>query len=77
MNTRNVTGVLGAILLFIFWVIVDMIIFPTLLTTITYPVYELIVYGSWFVIILIIVGILSWSEAIPNPYKKSEDVVGV
>ena len=70
MDTRRVIGVIIAISLFFFWLFVDMTLFPILLESIRHSYYELVVYGSWFVIILIIVGIVSWSGAIPNPYSK-------
>ena len=73
MDTRKVIGVAGAILLFLFWLLVDATLFPILLESIRYSYYELVVYGSWFVIILVIVGIVSWSGAIPNPYSTPKN----
>lgn len=72
MDQRKIIGVSAAIIIFVFWLVVDALLFPYLLTTMNYSLYELIVYGSWFVLILLIVGIISWSGAIPNPYSGSK-----
>ena len=72
MNTRKVAGIIGATAIFLLWILVDMIYFPPLLGSISYPMYELIVYGSWIVVILIVLFVLSMSGAIPTPKNLTD-----
>ncbi|MHA1962313.1 MAG: hypothetical protein ACW99U_19080 [Candidatus Thorarchaeota archaeon] len=60
---------IGAILsvsIFITWVLVDLYWFLPLRPVISYPVFELLAYGSWVVIILVIFVIVSWTGLIPE-----------
>lgn len=65
-------GVLAAISIFIVWIFVDLLLFPLIGIDLNYPLYEIVAYGSWFIITLIIFVILSWARAIPTRYRETE-----
>ncbi|MFW9933466.1 MAG: hypothetical protein ACFFDR_12515 [Candidatus Thorarchaeota archaeon] len=72
MNSTRIIGIVLSIVLFTVWIFVDMIFFPSVGETLGYPVFELVAYGSWFVIILIILVILSMTGNIPTRQSGSE-----
>ena len=50
----------------------DMYTFPMIRDTLGYPVFEVVAYGSWFIVLLLILGIFSVTGAIPGPSKELE-----
>ncbi len=69
MNSTRIVGILAAISLFIVWIFVDMIFFPSVGEMLGYPAFEVVAYGSWFVVILVILVILSVTGNIPTRHK--------
>ncbi|MFW9943569.1 MAG: hypothetical protein ACFFB7_01075 [Candidatus Sifarchaeia archaeon] len=58
----------GAILscaIFGAWVLVDMYLLSSVVVEFSYPIYELVTYGSWFIVILIILAVCSWTGCMP------------
>jgi len=70
MKSTRLAGVVVAIALFIIWILVDMTYFPSITENLGYPVFELVAYGSWFVVILIILVILSITGNIPTRQRE-------
>jgi hypothetical protein len=62
-NPRRMASIVAGILIFTIWVFVDLLLLPSLLVDFGYGLYEPVVFGSWFVIILIILGICIWGSA--------------
>ena len=60
-RTKQILGIIIAIALLAFWAIVDLNILSSIVVSYGYPFYELVTYGSWFIIILIILIVLSWA----------------
>ncbi|MHA2163683.1 MAG: hypothetical protein ACXAB9_15890 [Candidatus Thorarchaeota archaeon] len=69
---KKMIGVIAAISIFIIWIFVDLLLFPQIGIDLNYPLYEIVAYGSWFFIILVILVILSWAGAIPTRYRDTE-----
>ena len=69
-NTRRILGIVIAISIFIIWVIVDMYAFSSITASLGYPMFELVAYGSWFLVILIMFAVLSIFGVIPNRSTK-------
>ena len=65
-RTRKLIGIVLAIAIFVVWIFVDMFTFPSIATALGYPVFELVAYGSWFAILLIMLAVLSVTGAIPG-----------
>ena len=61
----RITGAILACAVFGAWVLVDMYLLSSFVAEFSYPVYELVTYGSWFIVILIILVVCSWSGCIP------------
>ncbi len=73
-RSRQMGGIVISAVLFVVWIFVDMYIFPSIGGSLGYPVFEIVAYGSWFVLLLIILGILSVTDAIPSRSKEQENV---
>ena len=70
-SRKKVIGVVAAVSLFIIWIFVDLLLFPQIGIDLNYPLYEIVAYGSWFIIILVILVILSWAGAIPTRFRET------
>ncbi|MHA2354337.1 MAG: hypothetical protein ACXADC_04145 [Candidatus Thorarchaeota archaeon] len=55
-------SIVFGVVVFTLWIFVDLLLLPTLLTGFGYGLYEPIAFGSWFVIILIILGVCVWGS---------------
>ncbi|MHA2601253.1 MAG: hypothetical protein AM324_003870 [Candidatus Thorarchaeota archaeon SMTZ1-83] len=62
----RITGAILACVIFGTWVLVDMYLLSSVVAEFSYPVYELVTYGSWFIVILIILVVCSWSGCFPT-----------
>lgn len=71
-NRKKLLGGIIATSLFVFWILVDIYIFPLFGLT-SYLLYEILVYGSWIIIILVCFGILSWAGWFPMRDQSSEE----
>ena len=69
---RKIIGIVSSIVLFVVWLIVDIYTFPLILDALGYPVFEIVAYGSWFIVLLVILGIFSVTGAIPGRSKELE-----
>ena len=67
---RKIIGVSIAIIIFVSWIFIDMIFFPLIGAATSYPFYEIVAYGSWFVIIIVIFAIIAWAGVIPTSNLK-------
>ena len=67
---RKIIGISVAIFIFVSWIFIDMILFPMMGAATSYPFYEIVAYGSWFVVILVILLIVSWFGLIPTRHQK-------
>ncbi|MHA2378745.1 MAG: hypothetical protein ACXADO_02270 [Candidatus Thorarchaeota archaeon] len=61
----RIVGVILACAIFGAWVLVDMYVLSVVVAEFGYPIYELVTYGSWFIVILIILAVCSWTGCIP------------
>ncbi|MDF1537304.1 MAG: hypothetical protein P1Q69_00145 [Candidatus Thorarchaeota archaeon] len=73
-RSRQILGIVISAVLFVVWILVDMYIFPGIGGALGYPVFEIVAYGSWFVLLLIILAILSVTGAIPSRSKQQESI---
>ncbi|UCH03602.1 MAG: hypothetical protein JSW05_08355 [Candidatus Thorarchaeota archaeon] len=64
-TSMRIAGAIIACAIFGGWVLVDMYLLSPVVAEFSYPVYELVTYGSWFIVILIILAVCSWSGCIP------------
>lgn len=62
---RRLIGTVAAISLFTAWILIDLFIFPMIGISANYPLYELVTYGSWVIITLIVFLLLSWAGWFP------------
>lgn len=60
-RTKKLLGIAITIALLAFWAFVDLNILSSIVTSYGYPLYELVTYGSWFVVIIIVLFVLSWA----------------
>ncbi|MFW9768613.1 MAG: hypothetical protein ACFFF9_13965 [Candidatus Thorarchaeota archaeon] len=60
VNRKRIIGTVIASSVFIFWILVDLYLFPYIGLT-SYELYEVVAYGSWTIITLVCFGILSWA----------------
>lgn len=67
---RKIIGVSIAIIIFVSWIFIDMIFFPLIGAATSYTFYEIVAYGSWFVVIFVIFAFISWSGVIPTKEQK-------
>lgn len=79
-NQKRLLGVVLASSLFVFWILIDLYIFPLFGLT-SYVLYEVLAYGSWTIITLVCFGILSWAGCFSMHRESSErkelpDLVG-
>ncbi len=63
---KRVAGVVLSAVLFIALTLIDMFYFPGIETSLGYPTYEVVAYGSWVVVLLLILGILAFTGNIPE-----------
>ncbi len=70
-NRKKLLGGIIATSVFVFWILVDIYIFP-LFGLSSYTLYEVLAYGSWTIIIIICFGILAWSGWFPMRNQSSE-----
>ena len=61
IRTKQVLGIAVTLVLLAFWALVDLNILSSIVTSYGYPFYELVTYGSWFVVIIIVLLVLSWA----------------
>jgi hypothetical protein len=61
-NPRRMVSIVAGILIFTIWIFVDLLLLPSLLVDFGYGLYEPVAFGSWFVIILVILGICIWGS---------------
>ncbi|MHA1479814.1 MAG: hypothetical protein ACTSQZ_00105 [Candidatus Thorarchaeota archaeon] len=71
-KSRKIIGIVSSVVLFVVWLIVDIYTFPLIMDTMGYPVFEIVAYGSWFIVLLVILGIFSVTGAIPGRSKELE-----
>ncbi len=71
-KSRKIIGIVSSVILFFAWITVDMYTFPMIRDTLGYPVFEVVAYGSWFIVLLVILGIFSVTGAIPGGPKELE-----
>ncbi len=57
---KRIIGTVIASSVFLFWILVDLYVFPIFGLT-SYLLYEILAYGSWTIITLVCFGILSWA----------------
>lgn len=60
-RAKQILGVIITIAILAFWALVDLNILSSIVVSYGYPFYELVTYGSWFVVIIIILFVLSWA----------------
>ncbi|MBE0527471.1 hypothetical protein E4H12_00990 [Candidatus Thorarchaeota archaeon] len=68
---KKLLGGIIATSVFVFWILVDLYIFP-LLNLSSYTLYEVVAYGLWIIIIFVCFGILSWAGWFPMRHQSSE-----
>ena len=71
---RQILGIVISAILFIVWILVDMYIFPGIGGSLGYPIFEIVAYGSWFILLLLILVILSVTDAIPGRSREQESI---
>jgi ABC-type sulfate transport system permease subunit len=64
-NRRRIIGTLGAVSLFTAWILVDTYVFPLIGISTHYPLYEIVAYGSWAIITIVVFLMLSWAGWFP------------
>ncbi|MHA2385631.1 MAG: hypothetical protein ACXAEE_05425 [Candidatus Thorarchaeota archaeon] len=63
MNSpRRLASIFAGVLIFTVWIFVDLFLLPSLLVDFGYGLYEPVAFGSWFVIIFVILGICIWGS---------------
>ena len=65
-KNRKIAGVSSAIIIFVAWIFIDMLFFPLIGAATSYSMYEILAYGSWIVVILVVFAFISWSGVIPS-----------
>ncbi|MHA1951181.1 MAG: hypothetical protein ACXAAO_13805 [Candidatus Thorarchaeota archaeon] len=70
-NRKKIIGAIISTSLFVFWILVDLYIFPIFGLT-SYILYEVLAYGSWTIIALVCFGILAWAGCFSLGRKSSE-----
>ncbi|MFW9908109.1 MAG: hypothetical protein ACFFEF_06000 [Candidatus Thorarchaeota archaeon] len=70
-TSKKVVGLVVAASIFIGWVIIDFYAFPIIGAQLSYPLFELLAYGSWFIVLLLVLGVLSITDSIPTR-KRNE-----
>ncbi|MFW9802682.1 MAG: hypothetical protein ACFFFC_08535 [Candidatus Thorarchaeota archaeon] len=61
-NPRRLASIIAGVIIFTAWLFVDLLLFPFLLVDFGYGIYEPVAFGSWFVIILVILCICVWGS---------------
>jgi len=79
-NRKRLLGAIIATSVFVFWILVDLYIFPIFGLS-SYVLYEVLAYGTWTIITLVCFGILSWAGCFSmrresSEQKESPDLVG-
>ena len=65
-KTRKIIGIVIAIAIFVVWIFVDLYTFSSIGEALGYPMFEIVAYGSWFGVHLIMLVVLSVTGAIPS-----------
>ena len=65
-KTRKIIGIVIAIAIFVVWIFVDLYTFSSIGEALGYPMFEIVAYGSWFGVLLIMLVVLSVTDAIPS-----------
>jgi hypothetical protein len=61
-SPRRLASIIAGVVIFTVWIFVDLFLLPSLLVDFGYGLYEPVAFGSWFVIILVILGICIWGS---------------
>ncbi|MFW9967862.1 MAG: hypothetical protein ACFFEA_11985 [Candidatus Thorarchaeota archaeon] len=61
-DPRRLVSVIFGAVLFTVWLLVDFYLLPVMLADFGYGLYEPVAFGSWFVVILIILGVCVWGS---------------
>lgn len=69
-NKRRILGIGMTIAIFIVWIFVDMYAFSSITASLGYPMFELVAYGSWFIVILVMFAVLSLFDVLPSRSTK-------
>ena len=69
-NKRKILGIGIVIATFITWIFVDMYAFSSITASLGYPMFELVAYGSWFIVILVMFAVLSLFDVLPSRSTK-------
>ena len=64
-SRRRIIGTVGAVSLFIAWILIDIYVFPLIGISTHYPLYEIVAYGSWAIITVVVFLMLSWAGWFP------------
>jgi hypothetical protein len=70
--SMRIAGVILACTIFGAWVLIDMYLLSSVVGQFSYPIYELVTYGSWFIVILIVLAVCSWTGCIPARHVDLE-----
>ena len=65
-KTRKIIGIVIAIAIFVVWIFVDLYTFSSIGEALGYPMFEIVAYGSWFGVLLVMLVVLSVTGAIPS-----------
>ncbi|MFX0045434.1 MAG: hypothetical protein ACFE8Z_06275 [Candidatus Hermodarchaeota archaeon] len=68
----RMVGAILACAIFGAWVLVDMYLLSSAVVEFSYPIYEIVTYGSWFIVILAILAVCSWTGCIPARRQELE-----
>jgi hypothetical protein len=71
-NRKRILGAIASASLFVFWILVDIYVFP-LFGLASYTLYEILAYGSWIIITLICFGILAWAGWFPMRHQSGQE----
>jgi hypothetical protein len=62
---KRIIGTVGAVSLFIAWILIDIYVFPLIGISTHYPLYEIVAYGSWAIITVVVFLMLIWAGWFP------------
>ena len=72
INHKKLLGGIVAAAIFVFWILIDLNMFPLL--GLSYSYYELLSYGSWAIISLLCFGVLAWTGWFPMHQNDSPEL---
>ena len=64
-SRKRIIGTVAAVSLFIAWILIDNYVFPLIGISTNYPLYEIVAYGSWAIIVVVVFLMLSWAGWFP------------